>query len=107
MRGVLVTLVLIVSLLVLGQTTYAATIIVDQGGGGDHTTVQAAVDAANGGDTIVINDGTYNENVVLNSMASVGNIILRGANPPPAAKIDGTTGSAIRTTGAFAGNIWI
>lgn len=37
------------------------TIIVDQGGGGDYTTITDAVNAASGGDTIYIMAGTYTE----------------------------------------------
>ncbi|MGI6307780.1 MAG: hemoblobin-interacting domain-containing protein [Dethiobacteria bacterium] len=38
---------------------------VDGSGGVDFTTIQAAVDAANDGDIIIVKDGTYNENVVV------------------------------------------
>ncbi len=41
-----------------------------------YTTIQAAVDAAGSGDTIVVAAGTYNENVIV----SVANLTLRGAN---------------------------
>ena len=40
-----------------------AFIVVDSAGGGDHTTIQAAVDAASTGDTILITEGTYDESV--------------------------------------------
>jgi parallel beta-helix repeat protein len=38
---------------------------VDDSGGADFTTIQAAVDAASAGDTIIVSDGTYVENVVV------------------------------------------
>ena len=55
-------------------TVSAATIIVDQGGGGNHTTIQAAVNAANSGDTIYVWAGTYTENVVISkTLTIIGN----------------------------------
>ncbi|MFV2063829.1 MAG: right-handed parallel beta-helix repeat-containing protein [Chloroflexota bacterium] len=41
------------------------TIVVDQAGGGDYTTIGAAVDAAEDGDTIMIRPGTYSESVIV------------------------------------------
>ena len=38
---------------------------VDDSGGADFTTIQAAVTAANAGDTIIVKDGTYNENITV------------------------------------------
>ncbi len=38
---------------------------VDDSGGADFTTIQAAVNAATDGDTIIVRDGTYPENVVV------------------------------------------
>ncbi len=55
-------------------TVSAATIIVDQGSGGDYTTIQAAINAAIPGDTIYIWAGTYPENIVVNKQVTlIGN----------------------------------
>jgi len=40
-----------------------ATIEVDDDGGADYTTIQAAINAANSGDTIYVYSGTYSENI--------------------------------------------
>ena len=48
-----------------------AEIIVDAGGGGDHTTIQQAVDNSTDGDTIIVKDGTYTENVVVNKEVTI------------------------------------
>ncbi|MEZ4648083.1 MAG: hypothetical protein R3E97_04710 [Candidatus Eisenbacteria bacterium] len=50
----------------LGTSSWAATITVNGAGGADHTTIQAAVTAANPGDTIEVAPGTYGENVNIN-----------------------------------------
>ena len=45
----------------------AATIYVPD----DYPTIQAAVDAANAGDTIIVRDGTYIENVNVNKQLTI------------------------------------
>lgn len=44
---------------------------VDDSGGADFLTIQAAVNAANEGDTIIVRDGTYTENVVVNKSLTI------------------------------------
>ncbi|WP_083523355.1 outer membrane protein assembly factor BamB family protein [Methanofollis ethanolicus] len=50
------------------------TLYVDASGGGDFTTIQAAVDAAFDGDRIIVRDGTYVENVVLDRSVYLGSM---------------------------------
>jgi len=42
-----------------------ATIIVNASGGGDYTHIQWAIDNASDGDVIFVEEGTYNENVLI------------------------------------------
>ena len=90
----------------------AATIItVDSGGGGDYTTIQAAVNNASPGDEIVVANGTYTENVNLNTMGSAigggpGDITIRALNSGLATVNGGATGPAFAAT-TFSGDITI
>jgi len=49
----------------------AATIIVDDSGGADYLSIQAAINNASAGDTIEVQSGTYLENVVVNKTLSL------------------------------------
>ncbi|WFN34534.1 right-handed parallel beta-helix repeat-containing protein [Methanogenium sp. S4BF] len=53
------------------RTAEPMTIIVDASGAGDFTTIQAAIDAALDGDTIVVRDGSYTENLVIGKVVSL------------------------------------
>ena len=68
-------LVVIVALLTLSMITPVAagtTWYVDDSGGSDFTTIQDAVNASVADDTIVVRDGTYNENVDVNKRLTIG-----------------------------------
>jgi uncharacterized repeat protein (TIGR01451 family) len=71
----------------------------------DQATIQAAVNAANPGDEIVVADGTYSESVDLNLMNSIGHITIRSATIN-GATVDGGAAPAF-TAASFAGNITI
>ena len=62
--------------LLLAQSAFAADITVDASGTGDHTTVQAAVDAAVSGDVITVLAGMYTENILIESKS----IDIQGAD---------------------------
>ena len=62
-------LVVLFTLLVFSVITPVAagvTWYVDDDGGSNFTSIQAAVNAASAGDTIIVRDGTYIENVDVN-----------------------------------------
>jgi predicted outer membrane repeat protein len=68
---------------------HATTWVVDQGGGGDFTTIQAAIAAAATGDEIVVQPGTYVEN-----LDCVGkNLNVRSAQGAAVTTIDGSAGA--------------
>jgi hypothetical protein len=80
-------------LLGMGCTVAAArTIYVDDDGPADFNNIQAAIDDANGGDTVLVYDGTYtgygNENIDFKGKA----ITLRSENGPGNCIIDCNTG---------------
>ncbi len=95
-----------VVMLAAGSWSGAATIVVPD----DQPTIQDAVNHAFPGDEIVLDDGTYDESVDLDSMGSdvgwdPGDLTIRAANPLAAA-VNGSTGSAFRAT-AYAGDLTI
>lgn len=57
-------------------------LVVDPSGAGDHTTLQAAVNAASDGDVLLVRPGVYPEDVTLTAraltIAADGNVTLRG-----------------------------
>jgi parallel beta-helix repeat protein len=75
------------------------TIYVDDGGGADYTTIQAAVDAADSGDTIYVYAGTYNENVEIEK-----NLTITGQNKDTTIVDGGKNGHVIFIYGS-SGNL--
>ncbi|MHA2319002.1 MAG: right-handed parallel beta-helix repeat-containing protein, partial [Candidatus Hodarchaeales archaeon] len=53
-------------LLEIHPTTAQSIIYVDDDGTADFTTIQEAINAANSGDTIIVKDGVYSENIIVN-----------------------------------------
>ncbi|WP_406661885.1 NosD domain-containing protein [Methanolobus sp. ZRKC3] len=58
-------------MIMMSSTVSAATITVDDSGGKDYTTIQAAINAANDTDTILVYPGTYVENVDVNKSVTI------------------------------------
>ena len=83
MRPVLAAVALVV---ILAGTAHAADIRVDAAGGGAHTTITAALEAANSGDVLLIASGTYTEDLVLGD----GRILTLQGDDPETTIIAGT-----------------
>ncbi len=64
--SILFALMLVVSLSLVTAVPVAAADITVGSSGEDHTTIQAAIDAALAGDTIIVSDGTYTEDLTVN-----------------------------------------
>lgn len=65
-------------LIITASSVAADTIIVDDNWDTDHTTIQAAIDAANNGDIILVYPGNYTENIKVNKELT---IISKSGNP--------------------------
>jgi len=72
--GLITIIGLVLLLVVLSDVSSGETIIVAKDGNGDYEKIQYAIDNATAGDTIMVWEGTYYENVVVNKTVSlVGN----------------------------------
>jgi len=56
---------------VLSIENFSATIYVDDDGGADYTKIQDAIDNSTDGDTIVVYNGTYTENILINKKLDI------------------------------------
>jgi hypothetical protein len=81
------TVVLFAAMFFLATTVRAATITVAPSGG-DYTTIQAALNAAQAGDTVLVGAGTYTEHVSFPRSGSAGNYITLQSTA--GAIVDGT-----------------
>ena len=68
---------IIITIMISFQLLFSATLVVDQGGSGDHTTISATVSAASSGDIIQVNSGLYLENIYI----SAKDLTINGADP--------------------------
>lgn len=76
-----------------------ATLVVDQGGGGNYTTIQDAIDNAAPGDTILIMPGVYVEDLVVHTQVTLIGSGLGLTVVQPATSVPGSGfGSQIDTT---------
>ena len=78
------------SLIFSSASVWGATITVDDSGGKDHTTIQAALNAASGGDTIEVYSGTYGEDIDSVRSGSDGNLITIKAADGESPVLDGS-----------------
>ncbi|VIO77545.1 hypothetical protein [Bradyrhizobium ivorense] len=77
------------------------------GSGGQYSTIQAAIDASHAGDTIVVLQGTYTENVNVDveglTIAAVGNVVLHGTFKSDNTIADGGVATFLQTAASYSG----
>ncbi len=72
---------IIILLLLLSNGANAATIIVNTSGGGMFSEIQDAINNANAGDTILVDSGSYNENIIVDKSLFIKGIDTGGGKP--------------------------
>ena len=85
-RGIIIGAIVLISaiLMVTAVASAVTTIYVPEGG---NQTIQQAVNNATAGDTIIVRNGTYNENVKVNKSLTIksengsANCVVQAANP--------------------------
>jgi len=86
-------LLLVLFLLVFPASVHARTWHVRQDGSGDCTTIQACIDSAGNGDTVLVGPGVYCEAV---SIANKSNLVLKSQEGPAQTKITNYFGITFR-----------
>ena len=66
---------------------------------GDYATIQAAIDAASSGDTVLVGPGTYPEAILIDNKS----VVVQSTGGPAVTTIDGTTSPTAATVWAFPG----
>jgi hypothetical protein len=77
--------------------TFAHAATLEVGTGKTYTTIQSAINAAGTGDTVLVYDGTYVENINFNGKA----ITAKSANGPASTTIDGSHSGSVVTFNNF------
>lgn len=97
--SILFALMLVVSLSLVTAVPVAAADITVGSSGEDHTTIQAAIDAALAGDTIIVSDGIYTEDLTVN----IANLTIKSVNGSGSTTIQLVDGVGIDIQGGASG----
>lgn len=94
---------IVLALTVIVGTSPAAVIIVDHAGGGDHDNIQAGVDAAAEGDTVLVYPGLYTSPGDRDVEFGPKNIVLRSRDGAETTTLHNTSGAGHRLLKFFGG----